>query len=112
MFLFHSGLFLLRLFDDLHLVFANIYIHRLDSDHVLLCEVFIIAHQTAKLLPSSDLKTPKSDYFLENVMVDQNNNVHTVFEVNSEQHVITLSAKLADMQILHARNFYFFFSLS
>lgn len=52
-------------------------------------------------------------------MVDQNNNVQAVFEVNGEQHVITLNAKLTGrgithympfyMQILHVLNF---FSLS
>ena len=90
----------------------------MDIDHVLICQVFTIAHQTAKLLLSSDLKTPKSDDFLENLMVDQNNNVQAVFEVNGE-HVIILNAKLTGrgithympfyMQILHVLNF---FSLS
>ena len=91
----------------------------MDIDHVLICQVFTIAHQTAKLLLSSDLKTPKSDDFLENLMVDQNNNVQAVFEVNGEQHVITLNAKLTGRGITHYMPFYIqilhvldFFSLS
>ena len=53
-----EGLFTLELFADLHSVLANQYLHVVDSDKILSCEVYNVAHKTAEILISSTLKTP------------------------------------------------------
>ena len=42
----------------------------------------------------SDLKTPKADRFLNNLMVVENKNVKATFDVNGEEHILNLNAKL------------------
>ena len=85
---------MLQLFDNLHSIFADNYLHVVDSDKVLICEVYNIATQTSKLLLGSDLKTPKADKFVENLMIDEHKNVKAAFDVNGEEHVLNLNAKL------------------
>ena len=99
------GLLLLQLFDNLHSIFVNSYLHLVDSDKVLICEVFNIAKQTSTYLLGSDLKTPKADKFLDNLMVDENKNVKATFDVNGEEHILNLNAKLTERGItLTTRN--------
>ena len=75
---------MLQLFDDLHSIFANNYLHVVDSDKVLICEVYNIATQTSKLLLGPDLKTPRADKFIENLMIDEHKNVKAAFDANGE----------------------------
>ena len=42
----------------------------------------------------SDLKTPKADRFLNNLMVVENKNVKATFDFNGEEHILNLNAKL------------------
>ena len=44
------GLFCLELFADFHPVFSNQYLHCVDSDRILSCEVYDVAQVTAKKL--------------------------------------------------------------
>ena len=70
-----KGLFTLELFADLHSVFSNQYLHCVDSDKILSCEVFDVAHRTANKLVDPSLKTPKADNIFKNLNVDNNNNI-------------------------------------
>ena len=70
-----KGLYTLELFADLHPIFANQYLHAVDSDKVLGCEVHDIAHKTANKLVDPSLSTPKADIIFNSLSVDNNNNV-------------------------------------
>ena len=78
----------------LPLLFANNYLHLVDSDKAFICEVLNIAKQTSTYLLESNLKTPKADKFLDNLMVDENKNVKATFDVNGEEYILNLNAKL------------------
>ena len=45
-----KGLSTLELFSDLDSIFANQYLHCVDSDRVLSCKVYAVAHRTAEKL--------------------------------------------------------------
>ena len=97
------GLLLLQLFDDLHAIFANNYLHLVDSDKVLICKVFNIAKQTSTYLHGSNLKISKANKFFDKLMDDENKNVQVTVDVNGEEH--TLSIKLTGRGItLATRN--------
>ena len=68
-----KGLF--KLFSDLHLIFASQYLHCVDSDHVLSCWVYSMAHCTAEKLIHPTLPTPKANKIFSRLLLDQNNNV-------------------------------------
>ena len=70
-----KGLFTLELFADLHPVFSNQYLHVVDSDKILSCEVYAVAHKTAERLLDPLLPTPKADNIYNNLSVDGNDNV-------------------------------------
>ena len=72
LFLSAKGLFTLELFSDQHSIFANQYLHCVDSDRVLSCEVYAVAHRTAEKLIHT---TPKTDKIFNSLHLDQNNNV-------------------------------------
>ena len=77
LFLSAKGLFTLELFSDLHSIFANQYLHCVDSDHVLNYEVYAVAHGTAEKLIHP---TPKTDKIFNSLHLDQNNNVLVTLE--------------------------------
>ena len=70
-----KGLYTLELFADLHPIFANQYLHVVDSDKILSCEVHDVAHRTAKKLIDPSLSTPKAENIFANLTVDTANNV-------------------------------------
>ena len=70
-----KGLFTLELFSDLHPIFANHYLHCVDSDTILSSQVYNIAQNTAQKLISEDIQTPKSDQIINSLTLDENNNV-------------------------------------
>ena len=70
-----KGLFVLQLFADLHPIFADQYLHCVDTDKVLSCEVYNIAGKTANTLISADITTPKADTIFNNLGEDINNDV-------------------------------------
>ena len=58
-------MYLLQLFADLYPVFANKYLHCVDSNKMFACETFVVAKKTAmKLLDNQNLQTPKADVLL------------------------------------------------
>ena len=85
---------MLQLFDDLHNVFAHNYLHRVDSDKVLICEVYAIAQKAADYLLSPDLPTPKASEFNNNLLLDDHNNVLAVFNVNNKEHQLCLNYRV------------------
>ena len=89
---FIIGLFMLQLFDDLHNVFAHNYLHRVDSDKVLICEVFAIARKAGDYLLSPDLPTPKACEFNNNLLFDDHSNA--VFNVNNKKHQLRLNYRV------------------
>ena len=89
----------------LPLLFANNYLHLVDSGKAFICEVLNIAKQTSTYLLGSNLKTPKADKFLDNLMVDENKNVKATFDVNGEEYTLNLNPKLTGRGItLTTRN--------
>ena len=65
-----KGLFTLELFADLHPLFSNHYLHSVDSDKVLSCEVYAVARSTANKLVQPPLTTPKADKIFNNLHID------------------------------------------
>ena len=93
LFLSAKGLFTLGLFSDLHSIFANQYLHCVDSDRVLSCEVYAVAHRTAEKLIHP---TPKTDKIFNSLHLDQNNNVLVTLEDPlGSQTTHTINEKLA-----------------
>lgn len=91
-----KGLCMLQLFADIHQVFANEYLHNVDSDKVLVCETYEVAHNTADKLLNPDLLTPKADAFCASLHVDEYKNIHADFDVNGALHSLALNAKLTN----------------
>ena len=87
---------MLQLFDDLHHVFAHNYLHRVDSDKVLICEVYAIARKAADYLLSHDLPTPKASKFNNNLLLDDHKSVLEVFNVNNKEHQLRLSYRVTE----------------
>lgn len=75
-----KGLFALELFSNLHSIFTNQYLHCVDNDRVLSCEVYAVAHCTAEKLIQSTLPTPNPDKIFNSLHLDQNNNVLVTLE--------------------------------
>lgn len=50
-----KGPFILELFADLHPIFSNQYLHCVESDEILSCEVYYVAQTTASKLIKDDL---------------------------------------------------------
>ena len=82
----------LQLFADLNDVFANKYLHTVDSDSILISEVYHIAATTCTKLEA--LKTKKADYFIANLEVDEYGNVSANFDLNGEVHTIRLNERI------------------
>ena len=55
------GIYLIQLFTDIHPVFANNYLHKVDSDKLLVCEAYSVAQKTATILKDPALETLKAD---------------------------------------------------
>ena len=84
------------LFADLYPVFANKYLHCVDSNKISACETFVVATKTAmKLLDNQNLQTPKADALEESLSVDSNQNIFVEFDVKGHKHKIMLNAKLS-----------------
>ena len=90
-----KGLFISELFSDLQSIFANKYLHCVDSDRVLSCEVYAVAHRTAKNLIHPTLPTPTADKIFNSSHLDHNNNVLVTLEDPlGSQTTHTLNEKL------------------
>ena len=89
---FFSGLYLLQLFADLNDVFKNKFLHKVDSDTVLVSQVFHTAKNTASRLGVA--ATPKADLILDNLSVDEHGNVAVDFKLQENIHTIRLNERI------------------
>ena len=51
------------------------FLHPVDSNKVLICEVYAFARNAADCLLSPDLSTPKASEFDNNILLNDHNNV-------------------------------------
>lgn len=81
--------------DDIRHLFADKFLHCVDSDSILVCEVFDVAEKTAASLESPDLKTPKATSIIEELSEDpQTNNVTVKLRQDDDSyHTLTLQTK-------------------
>ena len=87
------GIFLLQLMADLHPIFMNKYLHKTDSDHVLVCETKAVAEKTIENLRNA--KTPRSDEVLNTMEVDQNDNLQVNIKTKNDYvQTLTLNTKV------------------
>lgn len=80
---------MLQLFADLNDVFANKYLHKVDSDKILTSEIYHAAQNTVSRLRSVD--TNKANDLLDNLKVDEFGNVSADFKQNDSVHTIRLN---------------------
>ena len=91
-----KGIYTLALFADLYPVFADKFLHCVDSDTILSCEAFQVAEETALKLKDNALLTPKADAVLEGLSTDQHNNViATFYSANGNVHTHILNEKIS-----------------
>ena len=83
----------LQLFTDINDVFTNKYLHKVDSDTILISEVHKIAHQTCENLQT--ISTPKADHLLDNLDVDEFGNISAQFDLHGTTHTIRLNESIA-----------------
>lgn len=88
------GIYLFQLFADLHPVFANNYLHKVDSDKFIVCEAYSVAQKTATILKDPALKTPNACEIIYNLSLDQFNVV-----AKFDGHQVTLNVKLTNRGI-------------
>ena len=85
----------MELFFDLYSISANHNLHCVDSDCVLSCEVYTVAHHTAGQLIQPTLPIPKADKIFNSLHLDQTNNVLvTIEDPLGSQTTHTLNEKL------------------
>ena len=64
------------MFADLLKVYANQYLHHVDSDKLLVCESYAVAQNTADLLADiHNIATPNADAVINSLAVDQFSNI-------------------------------------
>ena len=84
-------MYLLQLFADLHGIFANQYLHHVDNDNILICQVHHVTKKTTDRLGSDDLKTKRDDDFLNSLATDEFLNITAEFWTKDGNHNITLN---------------------
>ena len=89
-----TGIYLLQLFAHLHCVFTDSYLHHVDSDDILVCEVYEVAQQTAKKLTDPELSTQLAASLFNSLSTGLNDNIKAEFIVNTTNHNITLNTKV------------------
>ena len=90
-----KGIYLLQLFADLHPIFAYSYLHRVDSDHILLCEVQRIAIETANTFDNEEtLPTPLANALYDNISTDDHSNIIAIFDIKGKKHRLALNTKV------------------
>ena len=96
-----TGIFTLQLMCDLHPLFADQYLHCVDSDKILACEIFQVAEKTALMLESPELKTPKATEIYNGLGEDDNNNVTaSIKNADGSTHTFTLMTKITRQNTL------------
>ena len=86
----------MQLFADLNLVFANKFLHCVESDTILICEAYNVAEKTANIIKDPALlKTPKADDFISNLDTGEVDN--TKMELRTQENNVcklTLNSKI------------------
>ena len=90
---------LLQLFADLYPVFVNRYLHWVDSDEVLICEVHRDACETANVPLDKNISTPLADALYDSLKEDQHCNIIADFDIKGTKHTITLNTKVTEAMI-------------
>ena len=75
-------MYLLQLFSDLHHLYSNQYLHRVDSDAKIICESYNQAIKTADAL--KPVESPKSAKLLELLTADEYGKVNATFDLLSK----------------------------
>ena len=89
-----KGVYLIQLFADLQCIFTDSYLHRVDSDSVLICETYNVAQKTVQTLLNEELKTPNADALLEGLHSDRNQNIMADIKMKDAVHTVTLNSKV------------------
>ena len=83
------------MFADLKKGSANQYLHHVDSDKLLICEIYAVAQNaTAPLADIDNIATSKADAILNNLAVDRFSNINLEIEMNDLIHKLTLNTKV------------------
>ena len=88
----HLGLYQLQLFSDLHHLYSNQYLHRVDSDTTIICESYNQAIKTADALKT--VETPRSAKLLELLTADKYGNVTATFDLDDSIHEIRFNERI------------------
>ena len=88
------GIFILQFLADLHHVFMNQYLHKTDSDHLLVCEAKAIADKTVENI--QNLATPRSDEVINTLTADEFDNLSVcITDLNTKEvKDLTLNTKV------------------
>ena len=87
------GIFLLQLMSDLSPIFMDKYLHKTDSDFILVCETKAVAQKTIDNLKKA--KTPLSDNILDTMTVDDKQNIRVHIKTTSgNDQTLTLNTKV------------------
>ena len=89
-----KGVYLIQLFADLQCIFTDSYLHRVDSDSVLICETYNVAQKTVQTLLNEELKTPNADALLEGLHSDRNQNIMADIKMKDAVHTVMLNSKV------------------
>ena len=90
-----QGIYLAQFFADLKKGNANQYLHHVDSDKLLICEIYAVAQNTtAPLADNNNIVTSKADAILNNLAVDRFSNINLEIEMNNLIHKLTLNTKV------------------
>ena len=86
----------MQLFADLNPVFANKFLHCVDSETILILKLTMCAEKTANIIKDPALlKTPKADDFISNLDTDEVDN--TKMELRTQENNVcklTLNSKI------------------
>ena len=86
----------MQLFADLNPVFANKFLHCVDSETILILKLTMYAEKTANIIKDPALlKTPKADDFISNLDTDEFDN--TKMELRTQENNVrklTLNSKI------------------
>ena len=85
-------MYLLKLFSDIHHLYSNQYLHRVDSDTTIICESYNQAIKTADALKT--VETPRSAKLLELLTADKDGNVTATFDLGDSIHEIRFNERI------------------
>ena len=103
LFFFALGVYQLQLFADVHQTYADNYLHHVDSDNILICECYHVAHGVAEKFDSGEqFSTPKADKFCDSLYLDEFSNAIGEIKLDGNTHSFTLNKRVTQRQTLEA----------